>query len=145
MITVPADFPVRPLVTPEEIAAAKDVVTCGTCNLSWDDAVPTSWTPAPSARCPFEYFHVHETTERVTVWADGFGQWHAKVTFPDDGYGPAFLAANIGRIRAKARRAIRREIAARQGPGRFTVRVFVKANQLDHMNVMHSITFAERG
>ncbi len=34
-----------------------DVATCGTCGLSWDDSIPTGWTPAPAARCPFEYFH----------------------------------------------------------------------------------------
>jgi hypothetical protein len=51
---IPADFEVRPL-GPDE--PAKDKVTCGTCGLSWDDAIGTQWTPAPSARCPFEYFH----------------------------------------------------------------------------------------
>lgn len=30
---------------------------CGECGLSWNDALITSWTPAPSARCPFEYEH----------------------------------------------------------------------------------------
>jgi hypothetical protein len=33
------------------------IATCHTCWLSWDDSIPTTWTPAPSARCPFEYFH----------------------------------------------------------------------------------------
>jgi hypothetical protein len=51
---VPADFPVQPLRSGQ---AAKDRVTCGTCGLSWDDAIATTWTPAPSGRCPFEYFH----------------------------------------------------------------------------------------
>lgn len=51
---IPKKFPVQPL-KPEQLA--KDKVTCGTCGLSWDDAIPTSWTPAPSGRCPFEYFH----------------------------------------------------------------------------------------
>lgn len=37
--------------------AGADIVTCGACGRSWDDAVVTSWTPAPSARCPFEYDH----------------------------------------------------------------------------------------
>lgn len=55
--TVPLDFPVIPLTTREEKESATDLVTCGNCKRSWDDAVPTSWTPAPSARCPFEYFH----------------------------------------------------------------------------------------
>lgn len=56
MITVPKDFPVQPLA-PDEVEAATDPVTCGECGLTWDDAISTSWTPAPSARCPFEYFH----------------------------------------------------------------------------------------
>lgn len=81
--------------------------------------------------------------EVVTTWADGFGNWHAKVQFEPPGYGNTHLAANIDRIRAKARRAIRREILARErGPIR-PVRVHVSENDLDHMNVMRSITFAE--
>lgn len=52
--TIPENFPVRPLADDEP---AKDRVTCGTCGRSWDDAVVTSMTPAPSARCPFESFH----------------------------------------------------------------------------------------
>jgi hypothetical protein len=51
---IPDDFPVRPLGPGDK---AKDKVTCGYCGLSWDDAIPTSWTPTPAARCPFEYFH----------------------------------------------------------------------------------------
>ncbi len=27
---------------------------------SWDDSIVTSWTPAPSARCPFEHYHRHD-------------------------------------------------------------------------------------
>jgi hypothetical protein len=41
---------------------AEDRVTCGHCGLSWDDAIITSMTPAPAARCPFEAFHVYEET-----------------------------------------------------------------------------------
>lgn len=51
---VPVDFPVRPL-GPNDAVGRR--VTCGTCNRSWDDAISTGWTPAPSGRCPFEYFH----------------------------------------------------------------------------------------
>ena len=54
---IPEDFPVRPL-TAAAMHTAKDMATCGTCGLSWDDAIPTSYTPAPSARCPFEAFHL---------------------------------------------------------------------------------------
>lgn len=35
----------------------RDIMTCGTCGLSWDDGICTGWTPAPSGRCPFEPFH----------------------------------------------------------------------------------------
>ena len=53
---IPKDFPVQPL-KPGEVA--KDKATCGHCKLSWDDGKVTSWTPAPAARCPFEYFHLY--------------------------------------------------------------------------------------
>jgi hypothetical protein len=56
--TIPADFPVQPIVP--ELASAIDPATCGTCGLTWDDGVSTSWTPAPSGRCPFEYHHEYE-------------------------------------------------------------------------------------
>lgn len=52
---VPASHPVRPL---KPGAPAGDRVTCNTCGLSWDDSIVTSYTPAPSARCPFEAFHL---------------------------------------------------------------------------------------
>lgn len=51
---VPKDFPVRPVRKGQK---AKDPCTCGTCGRTWDDAIATAYTPAPSARCPFEYFH----------------------------------------------------------------------------------------
>lgn len=49
---VPPDFAVQPTdgKGPED-------ATDGTCGLSWNDSISTSWTPAPSGRCPFEYFH----------------------------------------------------------------------------------------
>ena len=49
---VPPDFPVQPTdgKGPED-------ATDGTCGLSWNDSISTSWTPVPSGRCPFEYFH----------------------------------------------------------------------------------------
>ena len=56
-LPIPEDFEVQPLKDGEE---AEDRATCGTCGLSWDDAIPTSLTPAPSGRCPFEYFHIHD-------------------------------------------------------------------------------------
>jgi len=35
----------------------EDIATCGTCGQSWNDALITGRTPAPSARCPYEYIH----------------------------------------------------------------------------------------
>lgn len=52
--SIPKTHPVRPLRRNQK---AKARATCGTCGLSWDDGKVTSMTPAPSARCPFEYFH----------------------------------------------------------------------------------------
>lgn len=83
-------------------------------------------------------------TERVHAWADGFGTWHARVAFPDEGYGPRYLDEHADRIRAKARRAIRCELQARQGAPLGTVRLEVESTELDHMNLMHSITYVER-
>lgn len=83
--------------------------------------------------------------ESVTWWADSFGRWHVKVAFPGRGYGPDTLQAEGDRIRAKARRAMRREISARQtvGPG-WRCAIEVAENDLDHMNVMRSITYREK-
>lgn len=53
---IPKDFAVQPLKLGQ---FAKVKATCGHCGLSWDDGKSTSWTPAPSGRCPFEYFHVY--------------------------------------------------------------------------------------
>jgi hypothetical protein len=64
---VPSDFPVRPL-RPTDKAA--DRATCGHCGLSWDDAIPTSYTPAPSARCPFEAFHTYKADKPTLRKAD---------------------------------------------------------------------------
>lgn len=64
---IPRDFPVRPLLSPEYFTRAKDPVTCGTCGLSWDDAIATEYTPAPSPRCPFEAFHIQRKPKRAKV------------------------------------------------------------------------------
>ena len=48
----------------------EDIVTCGSCGLSWDDAIVTDITPAPSAHCPFEYFHQYdENDEPIEIQA----------------------------------------------------------------------------
>jgi hypothetical protein len=35
----------------------QDIATCGSCGKSWNDALITERTPAPSGRCPFEHIH----------------------------------------------------------------------------------------
>jgi len=85
------------------------------------------------------------TGETVKVWANGYRRWHVRVTFPAPGYGPSHLAGEIDRIRAKARRAIRRAVIERgeSGPG-WVCRVEVAESDLDSLNVTQSITFRER-
>lgn len=63
---IPADYPVRPLRVGQ---TAGDRVTCGTCGLSWDDSIGTSMTPAPAARCPFEYFHKEDEPPKLPAKA----------------------------------------------------------------------------
>lgn len=57
---VPADWPVQPIPAPERDQRAADgecIATCEECGRSWDDETPTSMTPTPGGRCPFEAFH----------------------------------------------------------------------------------------
>ena len=76
MSKIPADFPVRPL---RSGATARDLVTCGTCGRSWDDAIATEYTPAPSGRCPFEYYHAPPKPAppkpAARFWRDQYGAW----------------------------------------------------------------------
>lgn len=55
-LRIPPDFAVQPLKPGQP---ATTPTQCGHCGLSWDDAIATGYTPAPAARCPFEYFHVY--------------------------------------------------------------------------------------
>ncbi|QAY17424.1 hypothetical protein SEA_IDYN_76 [Gordonia phage IDyn] len=42
-----------------------DVVRCLDCGRAWDDAHASSSTPAPAARCPFEYDHGRPAAQRA--------------------------------------------------------------------------------
>lgn len=57
MPRVPKGYPVKMLRGRVQKRNAKALTQCGTCKRYWDDAVVTSMTPVPSARCPFEYYH----------------------------------------------------------------------------------------
>lgn len=43
-----------------------DLATCGACSRVWNNAAGSDITPAPSARCPFEYQHEPETPQGTT-------------------------------------------------------------------------------
>jgi len=80
---IPFDFPVVP-ITPTHPGRVYAVATCGECGLSWDDTIPTTYTPAPSARCPFEAFHEMDEDEPDPITADdrviileALGTWRA--------------------------------------------------------------------
>lgn len=89
--------------------------------------------------------HSDEENEKITTWADGFGIWHARVTFPEPGYDSTKLASHDrSRIRTRARLAIRSEIQQRQGEQRFTVSVEVVESDQDDDGVTRSITYRER-
>lgn len=78
----------------------------------------------------------------VTTWANGYGVWHARVNLavatPSDGL-------NSDSLRATARRAIKREIEARQFKGTpWPLKIEVVANDLGADNRLRSITYAEK-
>lgn len=84
------------------------------------------------------------TGETIHTWADGFGNWHAKVTFPAPGYDGAQMKEHGPEARRKAQRAIRRGLEIRHQPGTLApVRIVLERWDLDDDNVTHSVTYAE--
>ena len=63
---IPRYWPVRPIRSKTK-RKSKSVMTCGHCKRAWDDNKVTSMTPVPSGRCPFESFHVYQTTFAISV------------------------------------------------------------------------------
>jgi 1,4-dihydroxy-2-naphthoyl-CoA synthase len=81
----------------------------------------------------------------VTTYADGFGIWHCKVA-TTAGWGNAGtrdIAKHIGAIRARARRAITREIQARQAAPMGKLRLVVAYSRQYSTGPTYSITFKE--
>lgn len=101
-MSIPRDFPVQPLHFGQE---AKCKATCGECKLSWDDGIPTSMTPVPSGRCPFEAFHNEITEERDLRIAMVFIGTEGSTTYPpqhweswryaETDYCPEFLESEL--------------------------------------------------
>lgn len=98
--------------------------------------------------------------KQVTTWADSFGLWHARVNFPDTGYGNTgalSIERNWDSIRAAARRAIRAELIEREAthdrgarPAHMAaqwlapVRLEVESHGIHaSSNIWHSVTFKE--
>lgn len=85
---------------------ASDIATCGTCGLTWNDTRPSSRTPAPSGRCPFE--HIHEEAEELAALkalaeeAEGYASdWRHGATLIRDEYFTTYarqLAEDIGAV-----------------------------------------------
>lgn len=78
---------------------------------------------------------------RVETWSDGFGNWYATVHLaiatPSD-------TLPIDSVRRVARRAIRREVEARQNVGEgYRFRIRVDKTDLGADNRLYSITFRE--
>lgn len=71
--------------------------TCGHCGLTWDDSISTSYTPAPSARCPFESFHKANRKLRANEIPTSFPV-QPVINYGRDYYGRArFFRDNAGR------------------------------------------------
>lgn len=97
----------------------------------------------------------HPTRRSVATWADGFGVWHARVIFPQHGYGNTGehdLDRHWDSIRQLARRAIRREIVAREATHAdltlkgLRVAIEVEAQGIHaSSNIWYSVTFKETG
>lgn len=73
---IPPNWPVQPTYADAKIDG---LATCGSCGLSWNDRTPTSLTPAPSGRCPFETFH-----DDPTIYTDQSGQRY-RIVWDSDG------------------------------------------------------------
>jgi len=56
-------IPTNHEVQPIPLGSTPSATTCGHCGLTWDDDKVTGITPAPSGRCPFEWFHTYEDSE----------------------------------------------------------------------------------
>jgi hypothetical protein len=93
---VPEDFPVVPYASRDDMPDdAKDPAMCGSCELWWDDGISTQWTPAPSARCPFEYYHVYDdgyTAARKQAYGNPAD---ARAADADDQVDPEFMPAQV--------------------------------------------------
>lgn len=82
--------------------------------------------------------------ERVTTVIDGDGIFQATIEFPVPGYEDRVLRSHEDRLRAKARRAIQRAVARRDGEQTLAVRVKRISADKDASGLTRSVTFREQ-
>ena len=85
-----------------------------------------------------------ESEETVSAYADPSGRWHARIDIEWPGYGNVYLPTALPRLRRKARNAIRKGLAERQGQPLAPVRVEVTRNGYTSANQLVTITFSEK-
>lgn len=68
----------------------EDIATCGECGKSWNDALISERTPAPSARCPYESVHEEiaelKILEALAEEASGSPDWKYGESMIRDSY-----------------------------------------------------------
>ena len=77
----------------------------------------------------------------VHTWADGFGRWHARVTFATP---IAAESIDWSNVRRRARRAMRTEIIERQGVGEIVLRSMLESTDKDDAGNVASVVYAEK-
>lgn len=88
----------------------ESITTCGECGKSWNDALITGRTPAPSARCPYENIHEEiaelKNLQSLADEAEGYApDWKHGEALIRDSYFETYaqeLADDIGAIKADA-------------------------------------------
>lgn len=74
-----------------------DVMTCGHCGRSWNDAAISGVTPVPSGRCPFEYEHEYPTWVVIENTPGYMPDNDDPATFEDLDAAKAYLAEEVER------------------------------------------------
>lgn len=79
----------------------------------------------------------------VTTWADGFGAWHARVTFVEPRPAPSYADGEAQQVRATALQAIRYALELRGNGEPITVRLRLGEVEVGADGLARSITYVE--
>lgn len=80
---------------------------------------------------------------KVTTWADGFGLWHARVSFVEPRPAPSHTDGEAGRIHAWALRNVRYALALRGNGEPITVDVRLDDVETNADGLALSVTYVE--